>query len=107
MTDLGATILNSASFANQPTYSLPVLSGSNPNLKAETSDSWTFGTVITPGFLRGFSFSADYYNIRVNGVITSITAQQIANNCYDAATLNNPFCALFTRYKGTRHWILG
>ncbi|MES2020773.1 MAG: TonB-dependent receptor [Pseudomonadota bacterium] len=107
LTDLGATILNSASFANQPTYSLPVLSGSNPNLKAETSDSWTFGTVITPGFLRGFSFSADYYNIRVNGVITSITAQQIANNCYDAATLNNPFCALFTRYKGTGTGSLG
>ena len=97
--DLGA-LLTSSSFANQGAYSLPVLSGSNPNLKAERSDSWTFGTVITPHWLPNFTLSVDYYNIKVNGVITSATAQQIADSCYDLPTLTNQFCSSFVRYRG-------
>lgn len=97
-TDLGALVDN-ATFANQPTYSLKVLSGSNPNLQAEKSDSYTYGAVFQPSFIRNFSLSVDYFNIKVNGVITAVTAQQIANSCYDLATLNNPFCGLFQRNK--------
>lgn len=77
--------------------SLELVSGGNPNLEAETSDSWTFGTVITPSFLPGFSLSVDYYNIKVNNVITSPTVQAIVNACYDLPDLNNPFCPLFER----------
>lgn len=97
--DLGA-LLDTADFANQATYSLAVLSGSNPNLQAEKSDSWTFGTVIQPRWIRNFTLSVDYYNIKVDGVITAVSAQQIANSCYDLPTLDNPFCSLFTRYRG-------
>ncbi|MGZ8361378.1 MAG: TonB-dependent receptor domain-containing protein, partial [Allosphingosinicella sp.] len=82
------------------TYSLPVVSGSNPNLEAETSDSWTFGAVIQPRFIPGLSISVDYYDITVDGVIVSVGAQQIANSCYDAADLNNVFCQQFTRFRG-------
>lgn len=97
--DLGA-LLNTPDFANQAQYSLPVLSGSNPNLKAEKSDSWTIGAVVQPRFIKNFTLSVDYYNIKVDGVITSVTAQQIANSCYDLPTLSNPFCGLFTRFRG-------
>jgi len=72
-------------------------SGGNPNLREETSDSWTFGGVFQPRFLPGFSFSADYYDIQVNDVITSPSAQQIVNACYDLADLNNQFCDVFQR----------
>ena len=77
--------------------SLPVISGSNPDLAAETSDSYTLGVVIQPRWIRGFSLSVDYYRITVNNIIVSLTAQQIVNACYDSATLNNPFCSQFTR----------
>jgi outer membrane receptor protein involved in Fe transport len=97
---MGATLLNSASFAGHANYSLPIVSGSNPNLKAETSDSLTIGAVIEPRIIPGLSLSVDYYNIKVNGVITSVTAQQIVNGCYDLPTLVNPFCGLFTRFQG-------
>ncbi|WP_052215499.1 TonB-dependent receptor domain-containing protein [Sphingomonas sp. ERG5] len=95
--DLGALLpaLNSLAV-----YSLPVVSGSNLNLKAETSNSITLGAVIQPRIIPGFSLSVDYYNIKVDNVITSVTAQQIANSCYDLPTLANPFCGLFTRYRG-------
>lgn len=79
------------------TQSLEILSGGNPNLQEETSDSLTVGAVFQPSFISGLSLSVDYYNIKVNKVITAPSAQQIANACYDAVDLNNQFCALFKR----------
>jgi outer membrane receptor protein involved in Fe transport len=95
-TDLGPLL------ASQPDIliSLPVLSGSNPNLQAEKSDSLTIGGVLQPRFLPGFSLSVDYYKITVNDVISSPSAQTIANSCYDQPTLNNPFCTAFQRWRG-------
>jgi outer membrane receptor protein involved in Fe transport len=81
-------------------YSLEIQSGSNPDLEAETSDSWTIGAVIQPRFIPGLSVTVDYYNITVNQVIGSIAAQAIVNGCYDQPDLNNQFCTLFTRYRG-------
>ncbi len=79
------------------TASLEILSGGNPSLREETSDSYTAGVVIQPSFVPGLSLSADYYEITVNNIITAPSAQQIINACYDAATLNNQFCGLFQR----------
>ena len=78
--------------------SLEILSGGNPNLRPEVSDSITAGIILQPRFLPGLSVSADYYDITVNKVIASIgSAQTIANQCYDSPNLTNPFCPLFTR----------
>lgn len=79
------------------TSSLEIVSGGNPDLREETSDSYTIGGVLTPRFAPGLSISVDYFDITVDNVITSVTAQQILNNCYDAVDLNNQFCALFQR----------
>lgn len=94
--DLGALLANIASRS----YSLPVVSGSNPNLNAETSDSWTFGAVIQPRWVPGLVVSIDYYDITVNGIIAAPTAQTIANSCYDQPTLDNVFCRSFQRFRG-------
>lgn len=88
-------------------YSLAILSGVNPNLQAETADSLTVGAVIQPRWIPGLTMSIDYYNIEVNGVIVSLTAQTIANSCYDQPTLNNPFCGLFQRWRGPGTGSLG
>jgi len=77
--------------------SLGIVSGSNPNLTAETSDSYTLGAVIQPRWVPGMSLSVDYYDIKVTGIITSLTAQAIVNSCYDSASLANVFCTQFTR----------
>ncbi|EJL35092.1 TonB-dependent siderophore receptor [Novosphingobium sp. AP12] len=55
----------------------------NPNLKPEVADGWTAGIVITPSFLPGFSASFDYYDIKIDDAIGSITAQQTVDLCYD------------------------
>ncbi|HLY91474.1 MAG TPA: TonB-dependent receptor, partial [Acetobacteraceae bacterium] len=86
-------------FINDParTTSLSFLQGGNPGLKPETSDSYTVGTIVTPRWLPGFSLTVDYYNITINKVIQTIDAQQIVDNCYDAASLNNVYCGLVFR----------
>ena len=94
--DLGALIANIPPGAR----SLPVRSGSNPNLEAETSDSWTVGAVLQPRWVPGLSVTVDYYDIVVNNIILSPTAQQIVNSCYDQPSLDNVFCRAFERWRG-------
>ncbi|ANY21330.1 Colicin I receptor precursor [Tsuneonella dongtanensis] len=86
--------------ARNGAYSLKVVSGPNPNLQAENSDSWTFGAVLQPRWIPNLSLTVDYYDITVNGIIASPSAQQIANSCYDQPTLDNVFCRTFSRFRG-------
>jgi outer membrane receptor protein involved in Fe transport len=94
--DLGALISNIATRS----YSLPIITGSNPNLGAEKSDSYTVGAVIQPRWVPGLQVSVDYYDITVNDIIAFPGAQTIVNSCYDQPTLNNAFCDLFERFRG-------
>ena len=97
-TNCNATV-GAANVGNLPTgtYSLGIVSGSNPSLVAETSDSYTLGVVLQPHWVRGFVLTVDYYNIKVNGIISSVTAQTILNNCVDLPTTSNIYCAQFQR----------
>lgn len=75
-----------------------ILSGGNPLLTEEKSKSKTLGFVLTPDdIVSGLSLTVDYFDIRVNNVIASVSAQQIVNLCYDSASLDNAFCALIKR----------
>ncbi|MCX7676379.1 MAG: TonB-dependent receptor, partial [Alteraurantiacibacter sp.] len=75
---------------------VPTVSGGNPNLKPEVAKTLTLGAVISPSFLPGFSFSIDYYRIRLKGAIDSLSSQQILNNCASFGP-NTPECLLITR----------
>ena len=77
--------------------SLEIRSGGNPDLKAETSNSITAGVLLKPRWIPGLTASVDYYDIKVKNVIASLDAQTIANQCYDSASLSNPYCGLFQR----------
>jgi outer membrane receptor protein involved in Fe transport len=94
--DLGPLLPNITSRA----YGLPVVTGANADLEAETADSWTVGAVIQPRWVPGLSVTVDYYDITVNNIIVSPTAQTIANSCYDQPTLENVFCDSFARWRG-------
>jgi len=91
--------LSSGQLANLPPagYSISIISGSNPNLQAEKSDSYTVGGVFTPRALPGFSLSVDYFDITVKRVIVSLAAQTIINSCYDTPGLASPLCGAFQR----------
>jgi outer membrane receptor protein involved in Fe transport len=86
-----------ANFNYQYKSSLAFQSGGNANLREEKSDSFTVGGVFQPRFLPGFALTVDFYDITVNDVITSPSAQQIIDACYDAESIDNQFCELFQR----------
>ena len=74
------------------------LDTSNPNLKEEKGTSYTLGAVINPrsiNFLRNFSFTADYFHIKIKDAITSIPRQFILSQCYQQG--NQDFCQFITR----------
>ena len=66
----------------------------NADLKAEVGRSITVGGVLTPRFLPGFSFSADYFDITVENQISQLSANAAVTLCVDQATINNVFCGL-------------
>lgn len=69
--------------------------GGNPNLAPEIADTLTVGVVLTPTFLRGLNFSVDYYDIKIDDVISTLSAQQIINSCVQQN--NQGACAQLTR----------
>ncbi len=71
------------------------LTGGNPNLKPETSDTYTLGFVLQPSFLPGFNLSVDWFDIKVDDYISGIGADTIINNCLD--TLSSYYCGLVHR----------
>lgn len=72
--------------------SVPGLSGGNPLLQPEESESFTFSIVAQPRFIPNFSLVLDYYEVEITNAISSLTAAQIASNCVDGPGLA-PTCA--------------
>lgn len=50
-------------------------------LTPEKADSFGIGVIVTPRFMPGFSFSLDYYKIKVKDVISSLSAEQTVEYC--------------------------
>jgi outer membrane receptor protein involved in Fe transport len=57
------------------------VSGGNPELKPETSDTKSFGMVFTPSFIPGFNLSVDWFDINVKGVINTVPGTVILSTC--------------------------
>lgn len=53
----------------------------NRELKPEEADTLGLGLVYRPSFLPGFGASIDYYDIKLNGAIDSLTPQDIMDRC--------------------------
>jgi len=70
--------------------------GGNPLLETESSDTTTFGVVITPSAIPNLSVSVDYFDITVDNLIAGgIPAQVSLNNCLN--TGDPTFCSLINR----------
>lgn len=78
---------------------VPQVNSGNPDLTPEIAKTQTMGVVLQPRFLPGFSMSVDYYKVRLNDAINTLTLQQIVNNC--AANAGSPECSLITRATPT------
>ena len=79
-----------------PSATVPSLTESNPNLKAELGNTWTAGFVWKP--IPKLSFAIDGYDIKVTNAITQIdgSTQAYQQLCY-ASGGSSPYCALQVR----------
>ncbi|MBX9614572.1 MAG: TonB-dependent receptor [Caulobacteraceae bacterium] len=93
----GLTATNTDDFRPDYTSGIAGVSGGNPNLQPEESESFTFSTVLRPRFIPNFSLVLDYYEIRIDQVIASVSAATAAANCVSGATLNQAACSTVFR----------
>lgn len=96
LTPFGLTVGGPGSYTNTSSESVGGFVQGNPLLNPESADTYTFGFVITPADIPGFSLSLDYYNIEITDAIQAYAPQTIVNNCYDLPRPNQ-FCDLIER----------
>jgi len=82
---------------NTQVFRVLQLTSGNPTLKPEISNTITYGVVVQPSFVHGLTASVDYYDIKINGAIATLTAQNLLNQC--AAGLATA-CSNFVRDSG-------
>lgn len=88
--------------ADLPTFTqsspqLDVLTGGNLSLSEETSETFTFGAVISPPWISGLNLAIDYFDIQVRDAITSINANQTLNECFRTLDQSSAACQSIQR----------
>ncbi|MDO9369886.1 MAG: TonB-dependent receptor [Sphingopyxis sp.] len=79
--------------------------GAGSGIKAETSKSWTVGTIIQPPLpasVGKFEFAVDYFNIEVNNGVAQFGGANIISSCYNdpqfaSGTNGGELCPLIVR----------
>jgi iron complex outermembrane receptor protein len=95
----GATPANYGSIPALNGQSPNELTGGNPNLKPETSDTTSFGLTFTPHQIPGLMLSVDYFNIAITDVIGTIAPSLAITEC--ATTGNALYCGQIHRAPGS------
>lgn len=86
ITSVGATQSSTPSFVGV----------GNAVLQPETAITRTLGLVFSPHYVPGLDLTLDWYGIRINNEVQSISAQYVLNQCYLANS--NQYCSQFTRF---------
>jgi outer membrane receptor protein involved in Fe transport len=95
----GVTAAQYGLIAAEPAAQYNGLTGGNPVLNPESSDTVSFGFVLTPRFLDRFSLAVDYFDIKVDDLIGTAGADVILNNCLN--TGGSDWCSLIHRAPGS------
>jgi len=91
----------------QPNAQIQADFGGNPNVLEETSDTWTVGAVIQPGFVPRLNVTVDYYNIVIDGTIGQLGGGfgNAISACFN--TIRNPADQLCQPFFGARNPVTG
>ncbi|MEM8682896.1 MAG: TonB-dependent receptor [Pseudomonadota bacterium] len=96
-----------AGFTNPLTSNFPGVSGGNPDLLEETSDTQTYGFVLTPRFVDGLVVTVDYWEIEIEDAIQQVSGADVLRGCYDGPALDPTFCSQFRRESDTSSGFFG
>ena len=84
-TGVPAGAIGTGSIPSPSAGQIQTTQGGNPNLDPEKATTLTLGAVFQPTFLRNFSLSVDYYDIKVTDAISSPTVLDVIQGCYSPA----------------------
>jgi iron complex outermembrane receptor protein len=73
------------------------VSGGNPALRAESSETFTVGAVVRLPFIDRFNIAVDYYQIEVEDAVATMNAQTTLDVCYQLLDANSEPCGAITR----------
>jgi iron complex outermembrane recepter protein len=65
----------------QTSVSTPILLSGNPALQPEKADTSTYGFTYEPAWLDGFGTSVDYYDIKIDSALATVSAQETVDRC--------------------------
>jgi outer membrane receptor protein involved in Fe transport len=88
----------------QPNTFFSNVTGGNPNVGAEVSDTWTAGMVITPTAVPRLRLSVDWFKINLDGAISTLGGGigNTLNLCYNILKdANSEYCRAVTRNPNT------
>lgn len=77
---------------------VPVIAGANPDLRAEDGAAISWGATYNPPFFEPLALEVNIWNVRLDGTISSVGAQQRLDQCYN----NGRFCESIERDVSTR-----
>lgn len=72
--------------------SIRAVTGGNPELVAETSDSWTAGLIIQPERV-GLSLALNWFDIELKNTVASPSVGFVLFDCYNSSNFSSPFCS--------------
>lgn len=78
----------------QRAYNMSGNTRGNPDLEPEEADTWTVGLIYQPRWIPGLAASIDFYDIRIEGAIATLTTQQTLDLCYGGRP---EYCAFIFR----------
>ncbi|MHA7871919.1 MAG: TonB-dependent receptor, partial [Hyphococcus sp.] len=91
----GVTPATFGSLPVNPAGQLNSVSGGNPFLNPEKSNTYTFGAVLQPRWIDGLTVAVDYFDISVKDAITAIPPLTSLNQCINTGDPN--FCQFVVR----------
>ncbi len=94
-----ALAVNPEGTFSQEDPQIETLTGGNPNLEEETSNTWTIGAVLQPSFIEGLSLTVDWYNINLQNAVSQAggSSQGVFDLCAASNNVNSFFCGLIPR----------
>ena len=92
--NMGVTAAQYGSVLACPASQCNIIYGGNASLKPETAITQSIGVVLTPTFLDGFTATVDYWDVKVDQAIGSISANTIMTECLGG---NLALCGLVHR----------
>jgi iron complex outermembrane receptor protein len=77
---------------------IPIQSQGNSSLMPEVARTYTAGIVLTPTAVPGLTASLDYYRIKMDNAISTISATNVTiQNLCNSSGGTSPYCALYVR----------